>query len=124
MRILPESRRATAVLLLITVALGACTLEFTLHVNSWVQHFVVYWLYNGLVLAAGVVCVARGLASSRERAAWMLMGAAVVSWGGGNTIWTFAYVDLPAPPYPSLADAFWLALYPPVYVALLLLLRS
>ena len=42
MRILPESRRASAVLLLITVALAACALEFTLHVNSWVQHFVVY----------------------------------------------------------------------------------
>ena len=124
MRILPESRRASAALLLITVALAACALEFTLHVNASVQHFVVYWLYNGLVLAAGVVCIARGLASARERAAWVLIGAAVVSWGVGNTIWTFAYVDLPSPPYPSLADAFWLAVYPPVYVALLLLLRS
>ena len=73
MRILPESRRASAVLLLITVALAACALEFTLHVNSWVQHFVVYWLYNGLVLSAGVVCIARGLASARERAAWISM---------------------------------------------------
>src|SRR4051812_20496223 len=124
MRILPESRYATAALLVVTAALAACAFEFTLHVNSSVQHFVVYWLYNGLVLAAGAVCVARGLASSRERAAWMLMGAAVVSWGVGNTIWTFAYVGSQSPPYPSLADAFWLALYPPVYVALLLLLRS
>jgi two-component system, cell cycle response regulator len=124
MRILPESRRAAAVLLIITVALGACTLEFTIHLNSWVQHFVVYWLYNGLVLAAGVVCMARGLAGARERVAWVLIGAAVVSWGVGNTIWTFAYVALPSPPYPSLADVFWLAVYPPVYIALLLLLRS
>ena len=124
MRILPDSRRAAAVLLIITVALGACTLEFTIHLNSWVQHFVVYWLYNGLVLAAGVVCMARGLAGARERAAWVLIGAAVVSWGVGNTIWTFAYVALPSPPYPSLADVFWLAVYPPIYIALLLLLRS
>ena len=93
MRMLPESRRATAVLLLITLALGACALEFTVHVNSSVQHFVVYWLYNGLVLSAGAVCIARGLAHSRERAAWVLIGAAVVSWGVGNTIWTFAYVE-------------------------------
>ena len=124
MRFLPESRRATAALIAITVALGACALEFTLHINSWVQHFVVYWLYNGVVLAAGVVCIARGVSSSRERAAWVLIGAAVVSWGVGNTIWTFAYVGLSSPPYPSVADAFWLAVYPPVYVALLLLLRS
>jgi two-component system cell cycle response regulator len=124
MRMLPESRRATAVLLLITVALGACALEFTVHVNSSVQHFVVYWLYNGLVLSAGAVCIARGLAHSRERAAWVLIGAAVVSWGVGNTVWTFAYVELASPPYPSLADVFWLAVYPPLYVGLLLLLRS
>jgi len=123
MRLLPESRRATAALAVLTVALGVCALEFTLHVQS-LQHFVVYWLYNGLVIAAGVVCIARGVSSARERAAWILIGAAVVSWGVGNTIWTFAYVALEAPPYPSLADAFWLAVYPPVYVGLLLLLRS
>ena len=124
MRLLPESRRATAALALITLALVACTLEFTLHVSASLKHFVVYWLYNGLVLAAGVVCIARGISSARERAAWILIGAAVVFWGVGNTIWTFAYVGLEAPPYPSLADAFWLAVYPPVYVGLLLLLRS
>jgi diguanylate cyclase (GGDEF)-like protein/putative nucleotidyltransferase with HDIG domain len=124
MRFFPDSRRATAVLLLTSFALGLCALEFTFHVNSSVQHFVVYWLYNGLVLSAGAVCIARGLANSRERAAWILMGAAVVSWGIGNTIWTFAYVNLEAPPYPSLADAFWLAVYPPLYVSLVLLLRS
>ena len=118
------SRRATAALIVMTVALGACTLEFTLHFNSVLQHLVVYWLYNGLVLAAGLTCIARGVSGSRDRAPWVLIGSAVVSWGVGNTIWTFGYVSLPSPPYPSVADAFWLAVYPPVYVALLLLLRS
>ena len=124
MRLLPESRRATTALAVLTLALVACTLEFTLHVSDSLQHFVVYWLYNGLVVAAGVVCIARGISNARERAAWILIGAAVVFWGVGNTIWTFAYVALESPPYPSLADAFWLAVYPPVYVGLLLLLRS
>jgi two-component system cell cycle response regulator len=124
MRLLPESRRASVALVAITAALAACVLQFTLHVSPSLQHFVVYWLYNGLVVAAGVVCIARGWSRRSERLAWILIGAAVVSWGVGNTIWTFAYVDLPAPPYPSLADAFWLAVYPPFYVALLLLLHS
>ncbi len=124
MRLLPQSRRATAALTLITVALAACTLVFTAPVGGAVEHFVVYWLYNPVVVAAGLVCVARGVASSRERAAWILVGISVVSWGVGNTIWTFAYVGLDSPPYPSIADAFWLALYPPVYVALVLLLNS
>jgi diguanylate cyclase (GGDEF)-like protein/putative nucleotidyltransferase with HDIG domain len=106
-----------------TAALAACTLQFTLH-PSGSQHFVVYWLYNVLVLAAGFVCIARGLTGAEERAAWVLIGSAVVSWGIGNTIWTFAYVGHPSPPYPSICDAFWLAVYPPLYVAVLLLLQA
>ena len=109
---------------MITSALAACVLQFTLHVSPSLQHFVVYWLYNGLVIAAGLVCIWRGWSGRSERLAWILIGAAVVSWGVGNTIWTFVYVALPSPPYPSVADAFWLAVYPPFYVALLLLLHS
>jgi len=124
MRFLPESRRAAGALVLITGAAAATALEFTLHLGPSVQHFVVYWLYNGLVLASGVACVAGGLSRPRGRAPWILIGAAVISWGVGNTIWTFAYVGLDSPPYPSIADVFWLALYPPVYVALLLLLHT
>src|SRR3954447_12908309 len=124
MRLLPESRRASVALIAITAALAACVLQFTLHVSPSLQHFVVYWLYNGLVIAAGLVCVARGWSQRSERLAWILIGGAVVSWGIGNTIWTFVYVALPSPPYPSIADAFWLAVYPPFYVALLLLLHS
>jgi two-component system, cell cycle response regulator len=124
MRQLTTSGRASGVLLLLTAGLAVCSVQFTLKVSESIQHFVVYWLYNALVIAAGLVCLARGLAGSRERAAWSLIGVAVVSWGVGNTIWTFVYVALPSPPYPSIADIFWLALYPPVYVALVLLLRA
>jgi two-component system, cell cycle response regulator len=124
MRQLTTSGRASAVLLLLTAALAVCSLQFTFKVSGSIQHFVVYWLYNGLVIAGGLVCVARGLARAKERAAWSLIGLAVVLWGVGNTIWTFVYVALPSPPYPSIADTFWLALYPPVYVALVFLLRS
>jgi diguanylate cyclase (GGDEF)-like protein/putative nucleotidyltransferase with HDIG domain len=122
-RLLPDSRGARTALVSATVALAVCTLQFTLH-PSGSQHFVVYWLYNGLVLAAGCVCVARGLTSAYERAAWVLIGGAVISWGIGNTIWTFVYVGHPSPPYPSICDAFWLAVYPPLYVAVLLLLHA
>jgi diguanylate cyclase (GGDEF)-like protein/putative nucleotidyltransferase with HDIG domain len=124
MRLLPANRGAAVALVLSTLALAACALEFTRHISPGIQHFVVYWLYNGLVLAAGAVCVARGISVARDRVAWILIGSAVLSWGVGNTVWTFAYVSLPHPPYPSIADAFWLAVYPPVYVALLLLLRT
>ena len=60
----------------------------------------------------------------RDRVAWLAMGTAVLAWGIGNTVWTFTVADLPDPPYPSVADIGFLAVYPPAYVALVLLLRS
>src|SRR3954462_13480266 len=108
MRPLPESRRASVALVAITAALAACVLQFTLHVSPSLQHFVVYWLYNGLVIAAGLVCIARCWSQRSARLAWILIGGAVVSWEVGHTMWRFVYVALPSPPYPSLADAFWL----------------
>ena len=52
------------------------------------------------------------------------MGAAVGAWGIGDTIWTFAIANDPNPPFPSIADIGFLAVYPPAYAAIVLLLRS
>jgi diguanylate cyclase (GGDEF)-like protein len=77
--------------------------------------------YNGLIFASAAICL---LAAPRgERLVWALISAALVAWAVGNTYWTFFLVDLDSPPYPSVSDVFWLAFYPPVYVALVLLLR-
>jgi diguanylate cyclase (GGDEF)-like protein/putative nucleotidyltransferase with HDIG domain len=78
--------------------------------------------YNGLIFAAALACL---LGAPRgRRLPWALIAAGLASWAAGNTYWTFALVDLESPPYPSVADAFWLAFYPPVLVALILLVRS
>jgi diguanylate cyclase (GGDEF)-like protein len=78
--------------------------------------------YNGLIFAAAAVCLLG--APAGERGAWALISAALACWAVGNTYWTFFLVDLDSPPYPSVSDLFWLAFYPPVYLALVLLLRS
>jgi diguanylate cyclase (GGDEF)-like protein len=78
--------------------------------------------YNGLIFAAAAVCLLG--APAGERRAWALIAAALACWAVGNTYWTFFLVDLDSPPYPSVSDVFWLAFYPPVYLALVLLLRS
>src|SRR5215212_1551536 len=117
-------RRASAVLLLLTLAVAVCATQFTLHLADSVQDLVERWIYEPTVIAAGAVCIARGVVGRPERAAWSLIGLGVVMWGIGDTIWTFVYVDDALPPYPCVSDAFWLALYPPVYVGFLLLLRS
>src|SRR5262249_36475874 len=65
-----------------------------------------------------------GVLVCRDRVAWIAMGAAVLAWGIGNTVWTFTVAGLADPPYPSAADVGFLAFYPPAYVAIVLLLRS
>jgi diguanylate cyclase (GGDEF)-like protein len=68
--------------------------------------------------------VARGVIHRRERLAWILVGVAVIAWGTGNTVWTFTVANMDDPPFPSYADIGFLAVYPPAYIAIVLLLRS
>ena len=82
------------------------------------------YLYNGLLFAGAAFCLWRAAAVREERVAWALMGVAIVSWTGGDIVWTILYADDPNAPYPSVADALWLAWYPASYVVLVLLVRS
>jgi two-component system cell cycle response regulator len=69
-------------------------------------------------------CAWHGVKIKKERLAWILVGSAVLAWGVGNTVWTFTVANLSNPPFPSYADIGFLAVYPPAYVAIVLLLRS
>jgi diguanylate cyclase (GGDEF)-like protein len=92
--------------------------------NESLEQFTLKWIYNGVILAAALVCVARAFLRGSEQVAWGLLGLAFVLWGLGNVYWTFWLLDLEEPPFPSIADAFWIAIYPPSYVGLVILLRS
>ena len=107
------------------VGLGA----FALHVGAGVggqasDHFFNRWLYSGLLVLAAGACVARGARIRAERAAWLLLGAGLTSWTIGDIYYTFAFAGNYSPPFPSLADGFYLAFYPAAYVALMLLVRA
>jgi diguanylate cyclase (GGDEF)-like protein len=117
-------RRAFAALVALTALFGLLVVEYTLQFSGDLRHALNVGVYNNVMLAAGVVCVVRGLAHRRERTAWIAMGAAVLAWGIGNTVWTFTVANLPDPPYPSYADIGFLAVYPFAYVAIVLLVRS
>jgi two-component system cell cycle response regulator len=82
------------------------------------------WVYCGLIVAAGVACLTRGLAVAEERAAWLVMGAGLLAWAAGEVAWTVLLADDPDPPYPSVADVLYLSFYPASYTSLLLLARS
>jgi diguanylate cyclase (GGDEF)-like protein len=80
------------------------------------------YLYNALILLALAACAHRAAHRDREQSAWIALTVAVAFWAVAEILFDFAYgAD---PPYPSAADAFYLAFYPACYVGLMLLVRS
>jgi len=79
------------------------------------------WIFSAMPLAAGTLVLTRGLMFERDRAAWMVLGGGMLSWGFASVFWTIFLKDLTAPPYPSFSDGLYLAFYPAAYIALMLL---
>lgn len=81
-------------------------------------------VYTAVEVLAVAVSGARVVLVRQERWAWGLMTFALAVWTGGDLVWTVWLNNLANPPYPSVADALYLAMYPAMYVGLMLLLRS
>ncbi|HEY3727815.1 MAG TPA: diguanylate cyclase [Solirubrobacteraceae bacterium] len=82
------------------------------------------WVYTGMELIAVGVCFARVVRRREDRAAWALMTVGLVMWTAGDLTWTLWLDNVANPPFPSVADAFYLAMYPAMYGSLMLLIRS
>jgi diguanylate cyclase (GGDEF)-like protein len=82
------------------------------------------WIYTSVVLGASLGILGRALALRQERMAWALIGLGALAWSVGELYWWRAMTDVAEPPFPSIADAFYLAFYPLVYGGLILLLRA
>jgi diguanylate cyclase (GGDEF)-like protein len=80
------------------------------------------WLYNLLILLGLAACVVRTARVRAERSAWLALALGVGAWALGELTFDFGYSG--DPPYPSVADGFYLAFYPLCYAGLLLLLRA
>jgi two-component system, cell cycle response regulator len=81
-------------------------------------------VYDGVLVGSAVLCLARAALVRTERAAWVLMGLGLASYAGGNIFWSVALSGLESPPFPSFADALWLAFYPAAYGSLAMLVRA
>ena len=108
--------------------LGALV-AFVLHLEAGLGGTGIDWLFNdfvysGLIFAAALVCAIRAIWVREERVAWAVMAVGLLSWTAGEVYWTTALSGLESPPYPSIADAFYIGLYPCAYVTLVLLIRS
>lgn len=68
-----------------------------------------------------LILVAYGV-GDRALAGWIVIGAGLALWGCGELTWTYyAHVGPGEVPYPGLADVFYLAAYPVIFVGVLLL---
>lgn len=86
-----------------------------------VHSFLDNWVSDLAVWTAAAVCLVGATRAERGRAAWFLVGAALVSWAIGDTIWS-----LRGNPdeVVTVSDVFWLAWYPLLVGALVLLVRD
>ena len=111
--------------LLLYTALAALALH-ALHTVFGVGRQVVDddWLYSAVLGACAGICVARGIIAKGERAAWILIGAAIGAWAAGDAYWSFHLADLETVEYPSLADAMRLLMFPAAYAGIVLLVRA
>jgi two-component system cell cycle response regulator len=80
--------------------------------------------HYALMLAAAGLAVARALRVRRQRLAWAIIAAGMVSYALGDISYWVFLKKLDSPPFPSVSDGLWLAFYPMTYVGLVLLLRS
>jgi two-component system cell cycle response regulator len=89
-----------------------------------VDSFDKNWLYTAVELIAVTVCAARVLRRREDRLPWALVTFGLLTWTGGDLLWTVWLGNLADPPFPSVADGLYLAWYPAVYVAVMLMIRS
>jgi two-component system cell cycle response regulator len=81
------------------------------------------WIYYVVILGSGVIVLIRAALVRRDRLAWTLIGVGACSSGVAEIVYTLAYAELKHPPYPSIADALWLAYYPFIAAGVLVLAR-
>ncbi|HEY0391270.1 MAG TPA: GGDEF domain-containing protein [Solirubrobacterales bacterium] len=115
-------RRALAVLLLGGTAV--VTAHYWLGLGEELDFAIGGPLYAAIVLGAGVACLIRASDYRRERAAWLLIGLAILFWGAAEIYWTAAVENNPSAPYPSPADIGYLIFYPLAYAGLVMLVRA
>jgi diguanylate cyclase (GGDEF)-like protein len=82
------------------------------------------WIYDSVVVAAGLACLMRAAKGGRERGAWVAIGIAMLAWAAGEIYWTLNIEGNPSAPYPSPADVGYLAFYPAALAGVYLLVRA
>src|SRR3954452_5023366 len=111
---------ATVASFLAVVARDGFGVGFPLWTDGWDN------TYNLTEILGLAVCAVRiAHASGRERAAWLALTLGLFAYFAGDLYYTIVITPTESTaPFPSPADAGYLAIYPASYVALGLLLRA
>jgi diguanylate cyclase (GGDEF)-like protein len=88
------------------------------------RSFCEAWVYTAAEVVAVAICIARVCTQRANRLAWALVAFGMLTWTAGDLVWTLWLDNLADPPFPSLADPLYLAMYPALYAAFMLLIRS
>jgi two-component system cell cycle response regulator len=107
--------------------LGALFLAFVVHVGvagGDGDPFFENWVYDAIMLGCAASCLLRAALIRKERAAWALLGLALLIWTGGEIYYEAVLATQASVPVPSPADAGYLLFYPIAYAGLILLARG
>ena len=81
-------------------------------------------IYSAIGLTCATVILLRARTMSTGRIPWLLLGSMQLLWAMGDLIWSGYELVLHRPaPYPSIADAFYLAAYPLAMAGFILYVR-
>jgi two-component system cell cycle response regulator len=122
-----KSHWLSAAFLAMAIAVGFLGAHAVLGLGGHgIDSFADKWVYTAVELIAVAVCAARVVRRREDRWVWALVTFALLTWLSGDLLWTLWLVNLANPPslFQSVANGLYLAQYPAVYVAMMLLLRS
>jgi two-component system, cell cycle response regulator len=107
--------------------LGTLFLAFVVHVGvagGDGSSFFENWVYDAVMLGCAASCLLRAALVRKERAAWALLGLALLIWTGGEIYYEAVLATQATVPVPSPADAGYLLFYPVAYAGLIVLARG
>ncbi len=82
------------------------------------------WVYGTVMTGAAAVAILRAVREASERVLWATLGAALALYAVGDWIYVLHVQDLVPEPYPSIADAVWIAFYAVAALAVVGLVRA
>jgi two-component system cell cycle response regulator len=106
------------------ILLGFCAFALHAITGTGDATFFEVWLYCAVMLGAAASCLTRAALVRRERKAWLLIGAGLFIWTGGEIYYEAAMSISGSVPIPSPADVGYLLFYPLTYAGLIMLLRE